>query len=716
MITPLYEIALRNERDVVLARQRARDLALILGFDNQEQIRIATATSEMARNAFRYARSGKVNFAIRTGTQPILQVTIADAGPGIPHLQQIFDGRYKSQTGMGLGIIGTKRLMDKFEITSKPSGTVVMFGKEVPSTGPPLTQARIQELRERVNALTPANPYEEIDRQNREMLKTLQELRARQEELALLNRELEDTNRGVVALYAELDERADYLRRASELKSNFLSNISHEFRTPLNSIISLARMLMDRMDGELTEEQETQVRFILESAKLLSDMVNDLLDIAKVEAGKAKIRAKEFEVSELFSALKGMLKPLLANNTSVDLVFEAAPNLPLLHTDEGKVSQILRNFISNAIKYTPQGEVKVVARGTEDNSIVFMVQDTGIGIAPENHEAIFQEFTQVDNPLQERFRGTGLGLPLCRSMATLLGGRVWVESELGRGSRFYAEIPLLYRGGDLPAETQEITAQEFTRPVVLLIDPDYETFAARHEEFRKTEFMLVHMETIERAQEWCARSVPVAVICNIHAFGARGWEFLRTFVREAKNKTLRQVPLITTGRAEERAWALGAGVNTFFESSVTPEMLVKELRELTRHAKPKKLLLVDDNDLSLYILRELLDRPWLQLLQAHNGREALEMVDREHPDAMILDLVMPEMDGFAVLERLRSAEETRTLPVIVYTSKSMTAAETHFLQGMGARLISKGEVTSTLSPEVLLQSLASYEITAEERK
>ncbi len=716
MTTALYEIALRNERDVVLARQRARDLASILGFDNQEQIRIATATSEMARNAFRYARNGKVNFAIKSGTQPMLQVTIADAGPGIPNLQQIFDGRYKSQTGMGLGIIGTKRLMDKFDISSKPSGTVVTFGKELPGTAPPLTQSRIQELREKVNALEPANPYEEIERQNRELLKTLQELRARQEELALLNRELEDTNRGVVALYAELDERADYLRRASELKSNFLSNISHEFRTPLNSIMSLARMLMDRMDGELTEEQETQVRFILESAKLLSDMVNDLLDIAKVEAGKAKIRAKAFEVSELFSALKGMLKPLLANNTSVDLVFEAVSELPPLHTDEGKVSQILRNFISNAIKYTPQGEVKVVARGTEENSIVFMVQDTGIGIAPENHEAIFQEFTQVDNPLQERFRGTGLGLPLCRSLATLLGGRVWVESELGRGSRFYAEIPLVYRGGELATPTQEITAQEFTRPVVLLIDPDYQTFAVRHEEFRKSEFMLVHAESIDRAQEWATQHVPVAVICNIHAYGARGWEFLRTFIREGGNKTLRQVPIIATGRPEERAWAIGAGANTFFESSVTPEVLVNELRELTRHAKPKKLLLVDDNDLSLYILRELLDRPWLQLLQAHNGREALEMVEREHPDAMILDLVMPEMDGFAVLERLRSAEETRTLPVIVYTSKNVTSTESHFLQGMGARLISKGEVTSTLSPEVLLQSLASYEITAEERE
>src|SRR6185312_14117343 len=182
------------------------------------------------------------------------------------------------------------------------------------------------------------------------------------------------------------------------------SNVSHEFRTPLNSILSLSRMLLDRLDGDLSGEQETQVRFILESASALSDLVNDLLDLAKVEAGKARIRVKTFEMSELFSALKGMLKPLLADNTSVDLVFEGVTDLPVLRTDEGKVSQILRNFISNAIKFTPQGEVRVSARREDNDTIVFLVQDTGIGIAPENQETIFQEFTQLENPLQERFR------------------------------------------------------------------------------------------------------------------------------------------------------------------------------------------------------------------------------------------------------------------------------------------------------------------------
>ncbi|HZU33039.1 MAG TPA: ATP-binding protein, partial [Candidatus Angelobacter sp.] len=397
MSTPLSTILLRNERDVVQARQRAREIAGLVGFDNQEQIRLATATSEMARNAFRYARDGKVFFKVHPGPPQTLEIMVSDAGPGITNLNEIFEGRYRSETGMGLGIVGTRRLMDKFEIISNGQGTVVKMGKDLPITSPILTPARMQSITNKINEKNSESPYDEIDRQNRELLKTLQELRNRQEELAILNQELEDTNRGVVALYAELDERADYLRRASEMKTNFLSNISHEFRTPLNSIMSLARILLDRLDGDLTGEQETQVNFILESATTLAEMVNDLLDIAKVEAGKVRIRVKTFDVEELFSALKGMLKPLLADNTSVDLIFNESKDLPALRTDEGKVSQILRNFISNAIKFTPRGEITISATRRED-FICFAVKDTGIGIAPEHLETIFQEFSQVENP------------------------------------------------------------------------------------------------------------------------------------------------------------------------------------------------------------------------------------------------------------------------------------------------------------------------------
>jgi signal transduction histidine kinase/CheY-like chemotaxis protein len=705
MNTPVSTITLRNERDVVQARQRAREIAAMVGFDNQEQIRLATATSEMARNAFRYARGGKVSFSVLPGKTQVLEIVISDSGPGIANLNDIFEGRYHSDTGLGLGIMGTKRLMDNFEITSSSAGTVVKMGKDFPFTAPSLNPTRIQDLTNKINARAPESPYDEIDRQNRELLKTLQELRARQEELALLNRELEDTNRGVVALYAELDERADYLRRASELKTSFLSNISHEFRTPLNSIMSLSRILLDRMDGDLTGEQETQVGFILDSAKTLAEMVNDLLDLAKVEAGKVRIRVKTFEVGELFSALKGMLKPLLADNTSVELIFVEGANLPALRTDEGKVSQILRNFISNAIKFTPQGEIRIAAE-QRTNSMLFEVTDTGIGIAEEHLETVFQEFSQVEHPLQERYRGTGLGLPLCRKMAVLLGGKVWVQSEVGKGSSFFVELPIIYKGeGDVVGPpSEEMPAPEFSRAAVLLVDADPNAFAMIEPAFRTSEFQLIHVESVERAENWLERHKPSAVICDMDSSTA--WDFLRFFPQESGVK----VPFIAVTIPEDWPRTLDMGATLAISRPLDAGNLLREVRGITKQEQPKKLLLVDDNDLSLYILRELLDRPWLNLVEAHNGLEALAMIETEHPDAVILDLVMPGMGGFEVLEQLRSQEQTRKLPVIVYTSKVLTSQEQIRLNTLEASLIAKSDVTRTLSPESLLRSLAKMDI------
>jgi signal transduction histidine kinase len=263
---------------------------------------------------------------------------------------------------------------------------------------------------------------------------------ALQAELAALRQELDETNRGVLALYAELDTNAAQLREATELKSRFLAYMSHEFRTPIGAIRSIARLLMDRVDGPLSEEQERQVRFIQDTAAEFSDMVDDLLDLAKVEAGRIEISPAWFEMVDLFSALRGMFKPVLTN-PDVTLVFEEPAGVPALYSDDRKLSQILRNFISNALKFTLKGEVRVSAR-REGETVVFAVADTGIGIAPEFHPAIFRDFAQVDSPIQKRLRGTGLGLSLSKRLAELLGGSVGLDSALGRGSTFFVTVPL----------------------------------------------------------------------------------------------------------------------------------------------------------------------------------------------------------------------------------------------------------------------------------
>ncbi|QCI10640.1 histidine kinase [Pseudomonas putida] len=256
-----------------------------------------------------------------------------------------------------------------------------------------------------------------------------------------LRAELEETNQGVLALYAELDLQAEQLRQASDLKSRFLSYMSHEFRTPLGSILSITSLLADELDGPLSEEQHRQVAFVSTATRELSDMVDDLLDLAKIEAGRITISPAWFDMFDLFAALRGMFRPIV-DATAVDLIFEEPVGLPRLFTDDKKLAQILRNFISNALKFTTRGEVRVSAQLVEAGNIRFAVSDTGIGIAPELLGTLFEDFAQVDSPLQKRLRGTGLGLSLCKRFATLLGGEVGVHSEPGTGSSFFVTIPL----------------------------------------------------------------------------------------------------------------------------------------------------------------------------------------------------------------------------------------------------------------------------------
>jgi len=272
-------------------------------------------------------------------------------------------------------------------------------------------------------------------------------------QVEVLRTELAETNQGVVALYSELDMQAAALREANTLKSRFLSYMSHEFRTPLGSIRSIARILLDQLDGPLTDEQKRQIRFIDGSTVELTDMVNDLLDLAKIEAGRINISPEWFEMVDLFAALKGIFRPLLASS-SVSLILEEPNDFPRIYTDHKKLSQILRNYISNSIKFTPTGEIRVSAERVDEENVRFSVTDTGIGIAPENHSAIFEDFVQVDSPLQKKWRGTGLGLSLSKKMATLLGGSVSMTSQPHVGSTFMVTIPIRF-GGELPPGAQK---------------------------------------------------------------------------------------------------------------------------------------------------------------------------------------------------------------------------------------------------------------------
>jgi signal transduction histidine kinase/DNA-binding response OmpR family regulator len=685
----IIAVAIDFEQDVVAARQRARQIAGVLGFDGQDQARIATAVSEIARNALRYAGRGDAEFALEGDSAPqVLIIRVRDRGPGIADLQRILDGRYTSSTGMGLGIVGARRLMDQCDIVSAPGqGTEVVMKKILPARSAVFGRNALGRLAGTLAARSPATPFEEIQQQNRELIRAMDELRQRQDELMSVNRELEDTNRGVVALYAELDEKAGHLRRADEMKSRFLSNMSHEFRTPLHSIRGLVRLLLDREDGPLTAEQEKQLAFIQKAAEGLTELVDDLLDLAKIEAGKVVVHPTEFSVDNLFSALRGMLRPLLVSD-SVSLRFEESGELPLMHTDEAKVSQILRNFISNALKFTERGEVRITASASADGATVtFSVADTGIGIDEQDQKNIFEEFTQVPGPLQKRVKGTGLGLPLCRNLATLLGGEVWLQSARGQGSTFSVRIPVVFRDVRLAEERVEpfVPALEPGKIHVLLVEDEPEVRLFYEKILRGTPYQVVPASTLREARDLVARATPAAIVLDILLRGEDSWRWLG----ELKNDALtRAIPVLvaTTVEDERKAYALGA--DAYLRKPLDRAALVGQLDRFLG----RRILLIEDDPATRYTLKKLLDSANCHVVEAADGTSGLEAARVAKPELILLDLGLPDITGEEVLERLSAGAETAAIPVVIATARDLSAAERTALNLRARGVLSKRDM------------------------
>ena len=682
---PLLTATIRLEQDIVHARQRARQIAQLLQFDAQDQTRIATAVSELVRNAFTYATGGAVEFALdRNGGATMLMVRVVDKGPGIQRIDDILNGRYVSPTGVGLGLAGAKRLMDRFEIATGPKGTTVTLGKRLSAGVPPLSEQRIAAIAKQLLNQAPQNPLEEVQQQNRELMRALDALRERQEELANLNRELEDTNRGVVALYAELDEKADYLQRANEVKTRFLADMTHEFRTPLNSILSLSRLLLDCVDGPLNEEQARQVALIRRSASSLSDLVNDLLDLAKVEAGKVTVKPAPFDVNDLFGALRGMLRPLLAHNASVRLLFEDPIDVDVIDTDEGKVSQILRNFISNALKYTEQGDVRVRVVRDGDN-VIFSVSDTGIGIAPEDRDRIFEEFVQVDTPLQRKIQGTGLGLPLARKLARLLGGDVWLSSELGAGSTFYVSMPVRYARQEVrrvEVDSAAIRADDVL--TALVIEDDVSALLFYQKCLTGAGVRILSARDLRTAREVLAQTRPNVIIADVLLENEESWHFLAELKSNADTRAI-PVMVSTVISAERRARSLGA--EAFLQKPVECSTLLDNIERLTRQLET--LVLVDDDATARYALKRMLPSERYRVVEAENGVLALRLAQEMKPAGILLDLLMPGVSGLTLLKELRSHSATAHVPVVVHTSKPLDETEQEVLLTLRAAYLSK---------------------------
>ena len=425
MIEKLASLRVRDLSGVFAARRLGRELALALGLDHQDQVRAATAISEISRSAVTAGQTAVIAFGADR-VDLVLTITVNGEPPED-------------------GITAASRLMDTVTV----DGEVVRMTKRRPLGPAPDLRA----VRERLTALLPESTLAELRRNNEDLIAALEDVTRQKEQLVLLNAELqetnrgvmalyselsdelEQTNRGVVALYRELDEKSEQLRAASQSKDRFWANVSHELRTPLNSVIGLTRLLADP-DGGLGAEQLYQVSLIRKATSTLLTLVNDLLDVAKAESGQLVIDPAEISLPGLLATLRGLTRPM-AEGKPVDVVVSAEDAPATVLTDEAALTAILRNLLSNAIKYTDSGEVRLTVRAAGDR-VEIQVADTGVGIPDGQLERVFEEFYQVPGT---RRGGTGLGLPYARRLAKLLGGELTLASEAGRGTTATLSLP-----------------------------------------------------------------------------------------------------------------------------------------------------------------------------------------------------------------------------------------------------------------------------------
>jgi signal transduction histidine kinase len=439
-------------QDVFLARQRGREIAEAVGFENQDQVRIATALSELGRELAQLEGTATITLSVVTTPAPAM--VIEAVWTGAPTAASADELRAME------GIAAAARLLGGCDVLWREEQAIVTLRKKLaPGIAPP-TPDELTAVRNAVRQSRPGNVLDSLRSQNQDLLEALVNLQAKQEDLirvnaelaetnrgvlalhAELSEELEETNRGVVALYAELDEASTRLREVSESKTRFWANVSHELRTPLNSVLGLSRLLLDDGSEPLSSEQRYQVELIEDSGAMLLSLVNELLDVARAESGRLDKHVEPVDLVMVFSQLRASLRPL-ASDPRVTLDVDEPTGVPVIWTDPVLLGRVLRNLLGNALKFTERGRVHCHARADSAlGKLEIEVSDTGIGIPVEDHERVFEEFYQVTGPSHVRERGTGLGLPYARKLTEILGGSLALASEPGQGTTVTLHLPL----------------------------------------------------------------------------------------------------------------------------------------------------------------------------------------------------------------------------------------------------------------------------------
>jgi PAS domain S-box-containing protein len=510
------------------------------------------------------------------------------------------------------------------------------------------------------------------------------------------------------------------LEEASQMKSEFLANMSHELRTPLNAIIGFSEVLRDGLMGDLTAQQRENVNDIFDSGSHLLSLINDILDLSKVEAGKMTLELEPLQADVLVqSGLQVVREKAMAHR--LQLTAEVAEPLDAIWLDARKVKQILYNLLSNAVKFTPEGgEVRVLARrvgpeavpgGHFEHYLELAVSDTGIGISNADQLLLFQPFIQIDSTLARRYEGTGLGLAMVKRLAELHGGAVALHSRPEHGSTFTVWLPWR-TAGDQPvvtavlpppiiADTQSLASpmeNSFepgdARPLVLVIEDDDKAAELLRLQLDNAGFSVVRAATAEAAMLLAAQRCPDLITLDIHLPGMDGWEFLERFKQHPQYA---KVPVVIVSIVADRARGLSLGASQVLQKPVGREALARALAAVgfkgnaDGGSERRSVLVVDDDPKAVQLLGAYLDPAGYRVLLAFGGQEGIDVARQQLPDLIVLDLMMPEVNGFDVVEALKSDPATASIPVVIVTAKQITGEDRARLNGDVLKVIEKSE-------------------------
>jgi signal transduction histidine kinase/CheY-like chemotaxis protein len=525
------------------------------------------------------------------------------------------------------------------------------------------------------------------------------------DELGALATNLNRMNEELGRLYQQLEA-------ANRHKSEFLASMSHELRTPLNAIIGFSEVLLERFFGDLNAKQEEYLQDVLESGRHLLSLINDILDLSKVEAGRMELEVGRFALPEILENGLTMVRER-AGRHGIALSLDVDPAIDVIEADERKVKQVVFNLLSNAVKFTPdRGQVGISA-GRDDTGVRITVWDTGIGIAAEHQGRIFEEFQQVSGVYTEQREGTGLGLALAKKFVELHGGQIWVESAAGQGSRFTFTLPVctVPQPEIALAHTASAAAGlEDNGPVVLVVEDDAPAAELLRLYLAGAGYRVEVARDGEEGFTKALQLQPSLITLDLLLPKVDGWDLL---IRLKGEPATRDIPVVIVSIVEEQGKGFTLGAADYLVKPVSREGMLQALQRLSlTRPQPQErvtVLTIDDDPLAVELVETILTAEGFRVLKAYGGVEGLAVARQELPALLILDLLMPDLDGFAVLEQLRADAATAAIPVIILTSQSLTPHEKVRLHGAMAYLAHKGEFSRLAFVELVRGFLSGRE-------